>query len=89
MTVYCSLQLHSCVAILLLHFFIHIRHLDISQNWFKEKTNEGVCKIVKIDSAQNNSDIGTKRAPQKVFDYLTDSILDRNHKYKILELLHF
>ena len=60
----------------------NLRHLDISQNWFKEKTNEGVCKIVKIDSAQNNSDIGTKRVPQKVFDYLTDSILDRNHEYK-------
>ena len=55
----------------------NLRHLDISQNWFKEKTHEGVCKIVKIDSVQNNSDIGTKRVPQKVFDYLTDSILDR------------
>lgn len=57
----------------------NLRHLDISQNWFKEKAHEGVCIIVKVDSAQNNSDIGTKRVPQKVFDYLTDSILDRTH----------
>lgn len=56
----------------------NLRHLDISQNWFKEKTHEGVCKIIKIDSAQNNSDIGTKRVPEKLFNYLTDSILDRN-----------
>ena len=58
----------------------NLRHLDISQNWFKEKAHEGVCIIVKVDSAQNNSDIGTKRVPQKVFDYLTNSILDRTHK---------
>ena len=57
----------------------NLRHLEISQNWFKEKAHEGVCKLVKVDSAQNNSDIGTKRVPQKVFDYLTDSILDRTH----------
>ena len=35
----------------------NLRHLDISQNWFKEKTNDGVFEIVKIDSAQNNSDM--------------------------------
>ena len=33
----------------------------------------------KQKSAQNNSDIGTKRVNQKVFDYLTNSILDKNH----------
>ena len=57
-----------------------LRHLPISENWFKEKVADGTCVIVKIDSAQNNSDIGTKRVPQKVFDYLTNSILDRNNK---------
>ena len=57
----------------------NLRHLEISENWFKEQTDKGVCKIIKIDSAQNNSDIGTKRVNQKVFDYLTNSILDRNN----------
>ena len=57
----------------------NLRHLDIMENWFKEQTDKGVCKVIKIDSAQNNSDIGTKRVNQKVFDYLTNSILDRNH----------
>ena len=57
----------------------NLRHLDIMENWFKEQTDKGVCKIIKIDSAQNNSDIGTKRVNQKVFDYLTNSILDRNN----------
>ena len=59
----------------------NLRHLDITENWFKEQTHKGVCKVIKIESTQNNSDIGTKRVPQKVFDYLTNSILDRTHNY--------
>ena len=58
----------------------NLRHLEITENWFKEQTDKGVCKIIKIDSAQRiNSDIGTKRVPQRIFDYLTNSILDRSH----------
>ena len=57
----------------------NLRHLDLMENWFKEQTDKGVCKIIKIDSAQNNSDIGTKRVPQRIFDYLTNSILQRSH----------
>ena len=57
----------------------NLRHLDLMGNWFKEQTDKSVCKIIKIDSAQNNSDIGNKRVTQKVFDYLTNSILDRNN----------
>ena len=57
----------------------NLSHLDLTENWFKEQTNKGVCKIIKIESTQNNSDIGTKRVPQKVFDYLTSSILDRTY----------
>ena len=49
------------------------------ENWFKEQTDKGVCKIIKVDSPQNNSDIGTKRVNQQAFDYLTNSILDRNN----------
>ena len=45
------------------------RHLDITEKWFKEQTCKGVCKIGKIDSAQNNSDIGTKFVSRKVFDH--------------------
>ena len=54
----------------------NLRHLDLTENWFKEQTDKGVCKI---ESAQNNADIGTKRVPQRIFDYLTNSILDRSH----------
>ena len=35
-----------------------IRHPDLTENWFKEQTDKGVCKITKIESAQNNADIG-------------------------------
>ena len=54
-----------------------LRHLAIAENWFKEKVEDRTCIIVKIESAQNNSDIGTKRVPRKIFDYLTYSIVDR------------
>ena len=57
----------------------NLRHLDLTENWFKEQTDKGVCKIIKIESAQNNADIGTKRVTQRDFDYLTNSILDRSH----------
>lgn len=56
-----------------------LRHLAIAENWFKEKVADGTCVIVKIESAQNNSDIGTKRVPLKIFDFLTCSIVD-GHK---------
>lgn len=55
-----------------------LRHLAIAENWFKEKVADGTCIVVKIESAQNNSDIGTKRVPLKIFDYLTCSIVDRH-----------
>ena len=40
----------------------------------------GAVRNITVDSAQNNSNIRTKRVPQKAFDYLMNSILDRTHK---------
>lgn len=54
-----------------------LRHLAIAENWFKEKVEDRTCVIVKIESAQNNSDIGTKRVHKKTFNHLTCSILQR------------
>ena len=51
-------------------------HLDLAQLWFKEKVADGICIIENVDSKENNSDIGTKRAPKQIFDYLTHNLID-------------
>jgi hypothetical protein len=60
------------------HMTSGMRHLDITQNFLKEKFAEGVCVFKKIDSKNNNSDIGTKRLPFPIFDYLTYPLVDRS-----------
>ena len=39
---------------------------------------DGTCIIEKVDSKENNSDIGTKRVPKHTFDYLTHNLIDRS-----------
>ena len=41
----------------------NLHHLELAQLWFKEKDAHGTCIIDKVDSKENNSDIGTKRVP--------------------------
>ena len=53
------------------HMTRNLRHLDPAQLWFKEKVADGTCVIVKVDSKENNSDIGTKRVSKIIFEYLT------------------
>ena len=60
------------------HMTKGMRHIDITQNFLKEKFTEGVCVLQKIDSKNNNSDIGTKRLAQPIFDYLTYPLMDRS-----------
>jgi hypothetical protein len=55
-----------------------MRHLHITQNFLKEKFAEDICVLKKIDSKNNNSDIGTKRLPFPIFDYLTYPLVDRS-----------
>ena len=47
-----------------------LRHLELAQLRFKEKVADGTCLIEKVDSKENNSDIGTKRVPKFIFEYL-------------------
>ena len=56
----------------------NLRHLNLGQLWFKEKVADGTCIIEKVDSKENNSDIGTKRVPKHTFDYLTHNLIDRS-----------
>ena len=49
------------------HMTRNLRHLKLAQLWFKEKVADGTCIIEKVDSKENNSDIGTKRVPKFIF----------------------
>ena len=48
----------------------NLRHLELAQLWFKEKVADGTCIIEKVDSKENNPDIGTKRVPKFIFESL-------------------
>ena len=49
------------------HMTRNLRHFELAQLWFKEKVADGKCIIEKVDSKENNSDIGTKRVPKFIF----------------------
>jgi hypothetical protein len=60
------------------HMTRGLRHLAITENYIKEKSMDGTCELKKIDSANNNADIGTKRLQFPIFDYLTFPLTDRS-----------
>ena len=60
------------------HMTRNLRHLELAQLWFKEKVADEGCIIEKIDSKENNSDIGTKRVPKFIFEYLTHELVDKS-----------
>ena len=60
------------------HMTKNLRHIDLSENYFKDKVADGTCVIVKIPSGENNSDIDTKRVPLPLFEYLTHRLVDKS-----------
>ena len=69
----------ACVdASLVPHMTRGLKHLEITELFLKEKNADGTCILKKIDSKNNNSDIGTKRLPFPIFDYLTYPLMDRS-----------
>ena len=63
------------------HMTRNLRHLDLAQLCFKEKVADGV--ILKVDSKENNSDIGTKRVSKIIFEYLTHNFIDKSRRTNI------
>ena len=57
----------------------NLRNLELAQLWFKEKVAGGTCIIEK----ENNSDIGTRRVPKLIFEYLTHEFVDKSLKTNI------
>ena len=60
------------------HMTRNLRHLSLAEAYAKEKVADGTCIVVKVASADNNSDIGTKRVSQPIFTKLTSQIVDRS-----------
>ena len=60
------------------HMTRNLRHLDLTESYIKDKVADGTCYVVKVDSANNNSDIGTKRVTLPIFTKLTSQIVDRS-----------
>jgi hypothetical protein len=52
----------------------NLRHIDLTDSWIKEKVADGTCVLVKVDSVNNNSDLGTKRVSQSLFNAPDPSI---------------
>ena len=74
----------ACVdASIVSHMTRGLRHLDITQNFLKEKFADGTCVLKKIESKNNNADIGTKRLAFPIFDYLTYPLMDRSLRDEI------
>ena len=63
------------------HMTRNLRHLDLAQLWFKE--TDGTCVIVKVNSKENNSDIGTKRVSKIMFEYLTHNLIEKSPRTNI------
>ena len=59
------------------HMTRNLRHLELALLWFKEKVADGTRIIEKVDSKENNLDIGTKRVPKFILDYLTHKLVDK------------
>ena len=55
-----------------------LRQLPLAENWFKEKVNDGTCIIEKVDTANNNADIGTKRLDLPLFTKFASQLVDRS-----------
>ena len=56
----------------------NLRHLELTEMWFKQEVAKGTCVLVKIDSKLNVADIGTKRLNNPLFADLTCTLVDRS-----------
>ena len=53
-----------------------LRHLDLTENWVKEKVDDGTCEFIKVKLSDNNSDISTKRVSLSIFTKLLNLITE-------------
>ena len=65
------------------HMTRNLRHLELAQLWFEWNVADGTCIIEKVDSKENNSDIGTKRVPKFIFEYVIHKLGDKSLRTNI------
>ena len=58
----------------------NLRHLDLTENWVKEKVADGTCVVVKVKSCNSNSDIGAKRVFLPIFNKILNQIIDQSQR---------
>ena len=59
------------------HMTREMRHLDLAEFLIKEKVDAKEIKLLKVASADNTSDLGTKRLALPLFNKLTSRIIDK------------
>ena len=52
-------------------------HLDLAELLIKEKVDAKEIKLLKVTSADNSSDLGTKRLALLLFNKITSRIIDK------------
>ena len=68
----------ACIdASTVIHMTKGMRHLSLTENFLKEKFADKTCVLKKVDSKENNADIGTKRLFAPLFEYLTFPLVDQ------------
>ena len=60
------------------HMTRNMKHLELGELYIKEKVDKGIVKLLKVASADNTSDIGTKRVPLPLFNKHSIKIMDKN-----------
>ena len=60
------------------HLTRGMRHLDLAEMLIKEEVESKDIKLLKVASAYNTSDLGTKRLVLPLFSKLTSSIIDKS-----------
>ena len=61
------------------------RHLDLAEprwniSYIIHLDLDGTCLVVKVASADNNADMGTKRVPLPLFNALTYRLVNRDNR---------
>ena len=60
------------------HLTRGMRHLDLAEMLIKEKDESKEIKLLKVASADNTSDLGTKRLALPLFNKLTSRIIEKS-----------
>ena len=71
---------HVCI---LLKYHIWQEDHDLAEMLIKEKAESNEIKLLKVASADNTSDLGTKRLALPLFNKLTSRIIDKSLKINL------